>query len=216
LEATRQIRRREAEAGASPLRIVAMTANAMQGDRELCLRAGMNDYVSKPIRVEELVGALDKVQGHEVDGEAEEHGHDHTDEQAQTQPEPPVADSHVAMDSEPVLDMAALGNLLELIGNDPEFLAEMIDSYLETTPPLLVELNQSLDKGDAVTFRRAAHTLKSGSADFGAMTLSRLCGQLEEMGKAGTLEGAEVLVSQAEAIYKQVKIALMEMRDEQG
>ena len=95
-------------------------------------------------------------------------------------------------------------------------LAEMIDSYLETAPPLLAELNQSLSSGDAVTFRRAAHTLKSGSADFGALTLSKLCEQLEEIGKAGELAGAETLLAQAEAIYKQVKIALTELRNQQA
>jgi HPt (histidine-containing phosphotransfer) domain-containing protein len=91
----------------------------------------------------------------------------------------------------------------------------MIDSYLETGPPLLDKLHQGLSDGDAVAFRLAAHTLKSGSADFGAMTLSKACAQLEEMGKAGTLDGAAPLVAEVETLYQQVQIALTDLRNQQ-
>jgi len=91
----------------------------------------------------------------------------------------------------------------------------MIDSYLETTPPLLTQLNERLAANDAAGFRMAAHTLKSGSADFGAITLSKLCAQLEEMGKDGTLAGAAPLVAEAEAIFAQVQPALTKVRNQQ-
>ncbi|MBE2220034.1 MAG: GAF domain-containing protein [Anaerolineae bacterium] len=205
LEATRRIRQQEKEQGHEHLHIVAMTANAMQGDRELCFAAGMDDYVSKPIRVELLVGALEKAKGHEHHNADDEENHtDHN-----RLPEEEIFEAN------DVLDMAAIENLLEITGGDPEFLAEMIDSYLATTPPLLIQLNESLAGGDAANFRLAAHTLKSGSADFGAMSLSKVCLQLEEMGKNGTLDGAAPLVAEAEAIYAKVQPALIKVRDQQ-
>jgi CheY-like chemotaxis protein len=214
LEATRTIRRREAEAGSPRLSIVAMTANAMQGDRELCVAAGMDDYVSKPIRVGELVDALEKIQGHKSGDGAGQDDHDGQAPQEDGPWEtPPPAGQATGKDGA-VLDPSALENLLELIGDEPEILAEMIDSYLETAPPLLAQLNQSLASGDAAAFRLAAHTLKSGSADFGATALSKLCEQLEEMGKAGTLAGAEPLVARAEAFFDEATIALNELRQE--
>ena len=114
-----------------------------------------------------------------------------------------------------ILDETKLDDLLEMTGGDPEFLAEMIDSYLETTPPLLEQMQQSLISADAAAFRLAAHTLKSGSADFGAMTLSALCAQLEEMGKAADMDGAAPLVARALELYQQVEVALIAVRDRQ-
>jgi HPt (histidine-containing phosphotransfer) domain-containing protein len=109
--------------------------------------------------------------------------------------------------------MTALENLLEMTGDDPGFLAELIDSFLETTPPLLEKLKQSLTDGDAAKLRMAAHSLKSGSADFGALNFSQLCAQLEEIGRAGSVEGAADLVSRVETIYEQVRVALETIRE---
>jgi len=192
-----------------------MTANAMQGDRELCFAAGMDDYVSKPIRVEALVGALDKVQGHEVAGETEASETYGVEEHKHMSTESAPVEGQTSTGDGAVIDMGAIENLQEIIGSDPALLVEMIDSYLETTPPLLAKLNQGLSDGDAAAFRLAAHTLKSSSADFGATTLSKLSAQLEKIGKAGTLDGAAPLVAQAQTIYQQVEVALTDLRDQQ-
>jgi CheY-like chemotaxis protein/HPt (histidine-containing phosphotransfer) domain-containing protein len=204
LEATRAIYR-EWPQEQRP-RIIAMTANVMKEDREIYLAAGMDDYVGKPIRVEELVSALSKCRPLEKmqDGEMAERrgvggqGGQVGEEKRMTE----------KAKVEGVLDPAALENLREMMGGDAEFLSELIDTFLEDAPQLLADMHQTVEQGDAAGLRLAAHSLKSNSADFGAMALSNLCRELEGMGKAGTLDGAAGLVRQAAAEYEQVKAAL--------
>lgn len=194
LEATRCIR--HALPNPQRPRIIAMTANAMQGDRELCLAAGMDSYVSKPIRVKELVGALNECAPREV--EAPE-GADRAKSEVGTSNETPQSTA--------VLDSAALDELREAMGGQ-EYLVELIDAFLEDAPQLLSQLRRGFEDADASTLTRAAHTLKSNSAEFGATSLHHLCKDLEAMGKAGTLDGAAQLVTQTETEYERVKVAL--------
>jgi HPt (histidine-containing phosphotransfer) domain-containing protein len=113
-----------------------------------------------------------------------------------------------------VLDPAALENLREMVGGDPEFLAELMDTFLAGAPQLLADMRQAVEGGDAAGLRLAAHSLKSNSTDFGAMALSNLCWEVEVLGKAGTLDGAAELIAQAEAAYEQVRAALEAVRSE--
>lgn len=116
--------------------------------------------------------------------------------------------------TEGVLDPAALENLREMTNGDAEFLVELIDIFLAEAPQLLANIRRAVEDKDAAGLRLAAHSLKSNSTNFGAMTLSGLCRELEGMGKAGTLEGAAELVVQVEAEYEQVKAALEAVRSE--
>jgi HPt (histidine-containing phosphotransfer) domain-containing protein len=109
--------------------------------------------------------------------------------------------------SDPV-DRTVLDGLLDSLGGDKEFLTELLQTYLEDSPRLLAAMRTALLAGNAEDFRRAAHTLKSNSASFGAMTLSRLARALEELGKAGTLASAAADLAQAEAEYARVRAAL--------
>ena len=220
LEATRQIRRRWP--GERGPRIVAMTANVMKEDQEACFAAGMDDYMGKPIRVEALVSALSRCRSLAEPAQPAA--------AAPTPVEPPTSSAFVVSASalekrselrttndfqtppETRLDQAALETLLALMGGDPLILAELIDSFLQETPPLLVTLRRSLEESNATELRRAAHTLKSSSKDFGATRLSECARKLEEMGKAGTLQGAADLVAQVEDEYLQVKAALEAIR----
>jgi len=228
LEATRTICR-EWPAAQRP-RIVAMTANAMQGDRELCLEAGMDDYVSKPIRVEQLIEALDQCEPLQQRAHAPFISSDEEEMQPTTDlsqvmpfedsfsspvparpeiiPDGAVIVSFSAAASGKILDQNALDQLNELVGGDPEFFAELIESFLEEAPDLIVNLRKAVDEGDSVGMRLAAHTLKPNSADFGALELSVLCKKLEEQGKAGQMDGAEELVVQAEIQFALVKAEL--------
>jgi signal transduction histidine kinase/DNA-binding response OmpR family regulator len=198
LEATRLIRQRW-QGNAAP-RIIAMTANVTKDDRQACLDAGMNDYLPKPIRVEELMAALNRSQ--QLNGKESLITYEGRAEPA------PESEVHPTDSTDSMLDAAALQALLRLVGGDQSSLRALIGSFLDETPPLLTNLREAIRVGDKEHFRRAAHTLKSSSLDFGAVRLSELCQQLEILGKIGKLEGAMPLVLQSETEYERVKQAL--------
>jgi signal transduction histidine kinase/CheY-like chemotaxis protein len=194
LETTREIRRRWPDRG---LKVVAMTANAMKGDREACLDAGMDDYLSKPVELDALIGVL-RGSGVATD--------DATDS--------PVRRSGVSPDTAeageeprrlPLLDPKALSTLLHTIGGDVQSLAELVESFLGETPALLKDLRSALERSDAPGLRMAAHTLKSSSADFGARDFSAVCRDLEAKCRDGELEGVSELVARLEREYPPVK-----------
>jgi CheY-like chemotaxis protein len=167
--------------------IVAMTANALPEDREACFAAGMNDYVAKPIRAEELVAALKRVK--------------------------PLADAEGAAEVAHVsLDDGALATLRDLGGD--EFLGEVIDAFLADAPELVATLRSSLDSGNTEELRRAAHTLKSNGATLGAEQFAELCRTLEHRAKEGELDGASELVGRIEQDYRALEEALSALRSE--
>jgi HPt (histidine-containing phosphotransfer) domain-containing protein len=122
-------------------------------------------------------------------------------------------------DSEPLdshlLDSAALDALLDATGGDPAFLAEMIDSYLADSVDLFAAIDAALASGRTDEVRRAAHSLKSNSATFGAMSLADTCRQIEERAKAGDLDGTVVsLIESASAEFVRVRDVLRATRTE--
>jgi HPt (histidine-containing phosphotransfer) domain-containing protein len=109
------------------------------------------------------------------------------------------------------LDMGALDTLKETIGGDEAFFAELVESFLDDAPHLLEDLRAAIDTSDAGGARLAAHSLKSLGRDFGATTLAEQCKQLEQMGKAGDVSGAEALLIDAEAEFEAVRVALLDL-----
>lgn len=207
LEATRHIRRQWPENDRP--RIIAMTANAMRDDREQCLAAGMDDYISKPVRVEELVAVLRKCGPiHAPHGSSGRVLETQTDDSKALIHDP---QSGGAQSANGVLDHGALANLRALVG-DEALLSELIDTFLADAPELLADMWEALRRSDAAGLRLAAHSLKSNSADFGATTLAQLCRQIETLGKVGTLDGAAALVEQAEQEYAAAAAALAGLR----
>jgi signal transduction histidine kinase/DNA-binding response OmpR family regulator/HPt (histidine-containing phosphotransfer) domain-containing protein len=182
LEATRQIIKRW---GDERPRIVAMTADAMQGDRERCLEAGMDEYLTKPIRTAELVGALQRASTR-AKGEATS-----------------ISDASDVTEapSGPVVDPDALTRLVESMGGDPGFVAELLDEFALDSPRMLGEAKAALVTGDADVVRRAAHTLKSNASTFGAVTLASLCAELEMNAKDGVLTAGPELLARIESEY---------------
>jgi PAS domain S-box-containing protein len=161
-------------------RIIAMTANAMRGDREKCLAAGMDEYLSKPIHAEELAAVLARCT-------------------------PRGAASQI--DREHVLDGAALDGL-EATTGDPAFVVELVDTFLRGAPGLLANLRSAQRGGQADELRRTAHTLKSNARTFGAGPLAEVCQALESAANAGRMDEAEDLVGQIEDHYTRVERAL--------
>ncbi len=145
LEATRRIR--EEEQGHIP--IIAMTANAMQGDRERCLDAGMDGYVSKPVKPEVLFQEIERVLGERA---------------TQSRP-PPVAPSPPVEAGLPIYDRA---DALSRIADDEELLATLIDMFVADAPSYLDEIDAALEAADWNRLTRAAHTLKGVLATFSA------------------------------------------------
>jgi len=113
---------------------------------------------------------------------------------------------------EPIIDQTIFANLKEMMGAD--FIGELIDTFCEETPQLLSQLRQSLAAQDAEAFRRTAHSLKSSSANFGALKFSALAKELEMMGKEGDLAGAGPRVEKLADQYILVQDALRELQRE--
>jgi HPt (histidine-containing phosphotransfer) domain-containing protein len=107
-----------------------------------------------------------------------------------------------------VLDQDTLAALLESVGGDTEFLKELVDAYVESTPQMFAAMRKAAAEGDAPALQRAAHSLKTGSANMGALALAKQCRELEFIGKAGDLGGVEPRIDAAAAAYEHVAAAL--------
>lgn len=211
LEAAQQIRRRWTREQ-SP-RLIAVTANALQQDQEASLAAGMDDYLSKPIRVDALVAALQKCRpagesaAQKPSGEVEAPG-----DKQKLELEPLPEATKTPAKSQSVLDPKALANLQAMVGGEMAFLVTLIDSFMADAPKLLDQMNQALGEANAADLKLAAHTLKSLANNFGAAELARYCKTLENLGRVGELNGAAEYIERAAAEYAQVRLALAEIQ----
>ncbi len=189
LDATRYIRR-ELNAEHQP-RIIAMTANAMQSDREACFEAGMDDFVSKPVQVKDLQAALE-----------------HWGKQAllqKPQKQPPIA-------STVVLDRAALDGLRQLSEDgEPDVLQEMVAIFMRESETVSAALRRAIEKSDGQALREAAHNLKGSSNTLGARTLAAVCAELEKLGRDGETRRAAALLDEFEREYTRAREALNEL-----
>jgi len=107
-----------------------------------------------------------------------------------------------------IIDDVTFARMLDSLGGDVDFLNELLEAYLASTPGLFANMQQAIATGDAPALQRAAHSLKAGSASFGALAFAARCKELEDMGKAGELAGAEFKVAALEAEYAGVVAAL--------
>lgn len=193
LEATRLIRSR-LEPALQPF-IIAMTANAMKGDRERCLSAGMDGYISKPIEVGQLVESLSRCKA---------------DSAGQENPiEDPDAEKGGFAPTPAKLDPLALKRLKATLGKrSSEMLPKLIEDFLKTGCELQEEARRFLEAGLVDELRRAAHTLKSNSATFGAAFMAELCRNLEKEAKDRNLLNVSGSLEKINAEWGKVRLAL--------
>jgi CheY-like chemotaxis protein/HPt (histidine-containing phosphotransfer) domain-containing protein len=193
VEATRRIRAWEATSAADrPLPIIALTANARAGDRAACLAAGMTDYLAKPLSGPRLAEMIERHLGAAVvtAGAMPDAAPDATP--PATAATTRVADApHVAappahLDAatragQPVFDAAVLAALpMVADGSEPEFAAQVLEQYRQASAEILAQCRAAVACGDDRTALRCVHTLKSSSAQVGALALAASAGELEE------------------------------------
>jgi HPt (histidine-containing phosphotransfer) domain-containing protein len=175
-----------------------MTANALKGDRERALESGMDDYVTKPAKPEELEAVLERwiSKSDEAEATVVEVG----------------GGSGVGEDSEEdPLDHSVLLGLRELqVEGEPDILDELIELFLTDAPPQLAALREAVEAGDARYVERIAHTLKGSSANMGAKRMEPICAELEEMGRSGDLGTAPLQISRLEGEYGRVRTVFQE------
>jgi CheY-like chemotaxis protein/HPt (histidine-containing phosphotransfer) domain-containing protein len=193
LEAARQICQRW-PAEKRP-RIIAMTGNALMGDREKCLQAGMDDYISKPVRIGDLQAALERWGVGRVRK---------SDTSFFTRPKLFSADQ--------LLDHTIVSELREMPpDNGVSMLRELIDLFLEGVPQRLTQIGQNLNNPEQLAFQ--AHALKSMSLNMGAKRIVELARKLEESGRVGSTAEAPALLKELETAFTQTKVHLMPLRD---
>ena len=169
LEATRRIHQRWPK-DRRP-HIVAVTANALQGERELCIQAGMDDYITKPIHIEELSGALTRVARRPDD-----------------------------IPSTTSVDVEVVRALVSSLGDEGRgSTGELIGTFLGDAPGRMSRLTAAMEGNDVEGVRREAHTIKTNAATFGAVRLAEFCRELEGAAKAGSLDGGSDLLARISA-----------------
>jgi two-component system sensor histidine kinase/response regulator len=185
-EATAEIREREDAARHTP--VIAMTANAMQGDREKALMAGMDDYISKPVKAQELDNVLKRWISH---------------------PDTSSAQGEVTYAADDPLDRSVLAGLRELQeGGEPDLLAELAKLFLEEAPFKIKGMHEATERSDASSLGWVAHALKGSCDNMGARRMAQICAELQDVGTSENLARAPGLLDQLESEFDRVRSAL--------
>ncbi|HXQ39512.1 MAG TPA: response regulator, partial [Anaerolineales bacterium] len=213
-EATQKIRAWEENTGGH-IPIIAMTAHAMQGDRERCLEAGMDDYVTKPLEPKVFFSALDRwIQSTDLSGEVVESPQDYSSHEEAFSidmddgmfGESAPSTTRKKKEAAPVLQMISSANgspvdfesALVHFSGDRDFMMEMLKQYKEQLNERVSEIHSALKDRDANRLARLAHNLKGVSLNFSADTLANITIHLEEICKREDLTDAHNLVAQLE------------------
>ncbi len=186
LQATRIIRQRE-QAKGSRTPIIALTAHALESDRRLCLDAGMDEHLAKPVRRKQLLELIDSLTGESLSLDAAKSS------PKEKQP-PALIDWDIAM---------------EAVHGNRDLMRELVEIYLQEGPKLLDELQRAVAQGDAPRVRIVAHTLKGSTRYFGDLEPARIALRLEEQGKTEDLaqspESLRLLRASLDALFVELR-----------
>jgi CheY-like chemotaxis protein len=192
-EATKGIRNLEGEDRHTP--IIAMTAAAMIGDREICIAAGMDDYVAKPIRPDLIRSVLAKWAPGTGTADAE------------------VAAPGRAAASDGVIDVARLELLVQLDRGGGDLLNEVLHQYLGDTAERLTALHAAMAGDDMTKVAELAHSTRGASANVGASMMATLCARIEQLAKQGDAAACSALTAVVDGEFERVKAALLAALD---
>lgn len=192
--------------------IFAMTANALHGDRERCLQAGMDDYLSKPIRVADLTAAILRLASKALR---------HQSVELAPVPELAPITTDVAptqrIREKPAFEPQALARLRKIAGGDEAVMQELATLFLEDLCSLRQDAAGHLQRGDLVSLHRAVHTIKGSAKDFGAVALAELAKELEQLTQAGKLDATQLrlpaLLAETDAVVSALQQLLLELAD---
>jgi signal transduction histidine kinase/DNA-binding NarL/FixJ family response regulator/ligand-binding sensor domain-containing protein len=190
--ATTRIRQLEIEGDLRRTPIVALTANAMQADRDRCLQVGMDDFITKPVRKENLRAALARV--------------------TPTGPTPPVAATIAPVQDQPVIDAEPLEELRELAESGDFDIAEFVTLFVQTTPECLQRARAALAEQDLETLHREIHTMKGSGREVGARRLAARAEFWEERLKSGDTSDIEAGLDELQQLLEQASQALQAWR----
>ena len=185
-EATAAIREKEKTTG-KHMHIIAMTAHALKGDRERCLQAGMDAYLSKPVQPKAL---YEVIEGMAAASSVE------NESSSDASPSEPIMNWHIAVDQ---------------IGGREELLREVMSLFISESDGYLSSLREAIERQDTVEVRRLAHTLKGSASHFVAKPTVTAALHLENMGRDGALQGVEEAFATLEAEVERLKEALMSL-----
>jgi CheY-like chemotaxis protein/HPt (histidine-containing phosphotransfer) domain-containing protein len=194
-EATRRIRKLEPELarlGRASTPIIAMTANALGGDRTLCLEAGMDDYITKPVRLPDLQAALLKIRARMPSRRS-----------GASSPQQPRGGD------EPAIDPAFLAGLRTLQApGEPDAVAELAELFLRDAPPRVERIHGAIADRDPVALREAAHGLKGSANNLGARRLAFTCDRIETAARLGDLPNASIAAGELDSEFGRVRFLL--------
>ena len=171
--------------------IIAMTAFALEGDKEKCIEAGMNDYISKPFMIEEIVDKIVKWFG---------------EENKITQNKYTVKE-----EVNNLVDQSVIRRLKEMAPDDPNFLKEVIEMFLEQAPEIIRDMEESYKKKAFELMGAAAHKLKGSSLNMGAKKLAEVCRELEIRGRSNDGSDGDTMIASAKMLFEKTSVELKKL-----